>query len=349
MKDYSELLRTLGFRFGLYTNYSDYAPVNENWDEDKVSRLPNSDWQRAWPRNYALKPSYAREFEESYAPRIHEEFGTSAGYCDVHTALIPWDRTDYDARVPGAGMFRSVFESFGELLFKETKFHDGPVFSEGRMHWLYAGLADGNYAQIVSRAPWKEPLLVDFDLLKIHPLQTDFGMGMPSMFYEGSSEWMNDRDFHSPFFDRFVAATIAYGHIGYLTDEWGFAGTLKSYFLLQQLQRRYATDTVAEIKYERDGKLLSTSEALASDCAQGRPAFREICRRIDIVRELQREQRLANSGRWPVARSAAIWFLRDGRERIRGILEDGWESTSGVCQLPGIPLRGYARRVCEVA
>ncbi len=265
LKEYSELLRTLGFRFGLYTNYSDYAPVNENWDEDKVSRLPNGDWQRAWPRNYALKPSYAREFEEWYAPRIHEKFGTSAGYCDVHTALIPWDRTDYDARVPGAGMFRSVFESFGELLFKETTFHDGPVFSEGRMHWLYAGLADGNYAQIVSRAPWKEPLLVDFDLLKIHPLETDFGMGMPSMFYEGSSEWMKDRDFHSSFFDRFVAATIAYGHIGYLTDEWGFAGTLKSYFLLQQLQRRYATDAVAEIKYERDGKLLSTSEALASD------------------------------------------------------------------------------------
>ena len=265
LKQYSALLHSLGFRFGLYTNYSDYAPVNENWDEDKVSRLPNGDWQRAWPRNYALKPAYAREFEEWYAPRIHEKFGTSAGYCDVHTALIPWDRTDYDARVPGAGMFRCVFESFGELLWKETKFHDGPVFSEGRMHWLYAGLADGNYAQIVSRAPWKEPLLVDFDLLKIHPLETDFGMGMPSMFYEGTSEWTKDRDFHSPFFDRFIAATIAYGHIGYLADEWGLPGTLKSYFLLQQLQRRYATDSVAEIKYDRNGKLVSTSEAISSD------------------------------------------------------------------------------------
>lgn len=265
LKEYSELLRSLGYRFGLYTNYSDYAPVNENWDEDKVSRLPNGDWQRAWPRNYALKPAYAREFEEYFAPRIHEKFGTSAGYCDVHTALIPWERTDYDARVPGAGMFRPVFESFGELLLKETQFHDGPVFSEGRMHWLYAGLADGNYAQIVSPAPYKEPLLVDFDLLKIHPLETDFGMGMPSMFYEGSSDWAKERDCHSPFFDRFIAATIAYGHIGYLTDEWGLPGTLKSYFLLQQLQRRYATEEAVEIKYDRDGTLVSTSEALTSD------------------------------------------------------------------------------------
>jgi hypothetical protein len=265
LKEYSELLRSLGYRFGLYTNYSDYAPVNENWDEDKVSRLPNGDWQRAWPRNYALKPAYAREFEAWYAPRIHEKFGTSAGYCDVHTALIPWDRTDYDARVPGAGMFRPVFESFGELLYRETKFHDGPVFSEGRMHWLYAGLADGNYAQIVSPAPFKEPLLVDFDLLKIHQLETDFGMGMPSMFYEGCPEWSQSGDSHSPYFDRFVAATIAYGHIGYLTDEWGLPGTLKSYFLLQQIQQRYATSEAVEIKYDRDGKLVPTSEALASD------------------------------------------------------------------------------------
>ena len=265
LKEYSELLQSLGYRFGLYTNYSDYAPVNENWDEDKVSRLPSGDWQRAWPRNYSLKPAYAREFEEYFAPRIHEKFGTSAGYCDVHTALIPWERTDYDARVPGAGMFRPVFESFGELLLKETTFHKGPVFSEGRMHWLYAGLADGNYAQIVSRAPYKEPLLVDFDLLKIHPLETDFGMGMPSMFYEGCPDWNKDRSVHSPFFDRFLAATIAYGHIGYLTAEWGLPGTLKSYFLLQQLQRRYATDSVEEIHYDQKGKLVSTSEALASD------------------------------------------------------------------------------------
>lgn len=132
------------------------------------------------------------------------------------------------------------------------------------MHWLYAGLTDGNYAQIVSPAPYREPLLVDFDLLKIHPLETDFGMGMPSMFYRGSSDWTKERDFHSPFFDRFIAATIAYGHIGYLTAEWGFPGTLKSYYLVQQLQRRYATDSVAEIKYERGGKLVSTSEALTS-------------------------------------------------------------------------------------
>jgi len=282
LKEYSALLRDLGFRFGLYTNYSDYAPVNANWDEDRVSRLPNRDWQRAWPRNYALKPAYAREFEAYFAPRIHKKFGTSAGYCDVHTALIPWERTDYDARVPGAGMFRAVFESFGELLLNETKFHAGPVFSEGRMHWLYAGLADGNYAQIVSGAPYKEPLLVDFDLLKIHPLETDFGMGMPSMFYEGSSEWMKNRDFHSPFFDRFIAATIAYGHIGYLTDEWGLAGTLKSYFLLQQVQRRFATDSVAEIKYDRGGKLVSTSEAIALDAYREGRLFVRYSRGLEV-------------------------------------------------------------------
>ena len=133
------------------------------------------------------------------------------------------------------------------------------------MHWMYAGLVDGNYAQIVSPTPFREPPLVDFDLLKIHPLETDFGMGDPGMFYAGSSEWTQPNDFHSPWFDRFLATTIAYGHIGYLTCEWGLPGTLKSYFLVKALQELYAGVEVVEIAYERGGQRLSTSEAVRSD------------------------------------------------------------------------------------
>ncbi|MBN2308867.1 MAG: hypothetical protein JXR94_07860 [Candidatus Hydrogenedentes bacterium] len=266
LAEYSAFVRGLGYRFGTYTNYVDFAPVNANWSEDAVCLNPDGTWQRAWPRCYALKPLRAAEKEAVYAPRIHERYGTTAQYCDVHTAYTPWGRTDYDARTPGAGMFRTQFNAFARLLWNESLCHHGPVFSEGNYHWFYAGIVDGNYATIVPYGRgWQFPPLVDFDLLKMHPKMTDFGMGMPLMYYGRHGGWQVDRTRLSPYLDRFCTATVAFGHIGFLATEWGFDGTLKCYYLLQALQQRYAMVPVAEIAYFDGTGLVDTSAAIATD------------------------------------------------------------------------------------
>ena len=246
-------VQALGWRVGLYTNYTDFAPVNSYWDEDWVNRLPNGDWQRAWMRCYAPKPMRAVEMEAQLAPQIQAKFGENHSYCDVHTAVTPFSRVDYDHRVPGAGTFRRTFECFGRLLYNEKFAHKGPVYSEGHNHWWYAGLTDGNYAQLVSSSPPEEPLFVDFDLLKLHPLQMDSGMGAPGMFFKGAKHNL----------DQFIATTLAYGHIGFL-DWTTFAGALKIYYLLQPIQSCYTLIPVDKIEYEDGERFLSTSEALAS-------------------------------------------------------------------------------------
>jgi hypothetical protein len=38
--EYARKIRSLGFRYGIYNNYTDYAPVNEYWQEDRVTRYP---------------------------------------------------------------------------------------------------------------------------------------------------------------------------------------------------------------------------------------------------------------------------------------------------------------------
>ncbi len=38
--EYARKIRALGFRYGIYNNYTDFAPVNEHWDEDYVTRTP---------------------------------------------------------------------------------------------------------------------------------------------------------------------------------------------------------------------------------------------------------------------------------------------------------------------
>jgi hypothetical protein len=184
----------------------------------------------------------------------------------VHTALAHWERTDYDARTPGAGMFRTQYDAYARVLLNESKAHGGPAISEGNFHWFYAGIADGNYATILPfGSGHTTPPLVDFDLLKMHTKMTDLGVGSPFTYFGYEGEWRTGASRLSQSFDRFITATIAYGHIGYLAEPWGFDGTLKCYYMLQALQKRYVLVPVKSIRYFDGSNLLDTSRAIASD------------------------------------------------------------------------------------
>jgi hypothetical protein len=197
------------------------------------------------------------QMQSKLAPEIKKRYGQNHSYCDVHTAVTPFDRVDYDARVPGAGTFRQVFECYGRLLNNEKHVYGGPVCSEGHNHWWFAGLTDMNYAQLSSPAGPREPLFVDFDLLKIHPLEMDAAMGAPSMFFQGVAV---DHD-------QYIATSLAYGHIGYLGNpgnEPDEAADMKMYYMVQPLQQHYTMVPVARIAYDHEGQLLATSQALVS-------------------------------------------------------------------------------------
>ncbi|MCP4643020.1 MAG: hypothetical protein GY851_21420 [bacterium] len=230
VRNHVRRMQALGWRVGLYTNYTDFAPVNANWNEDWVMRGPRGEWNVSWSRCYAPKPMIAVEQEALNAPQIQAKFGTNHSYCDVHTAVSPMARVDYDHRVPGAATFRRTFECFGRLLLNEKQAYKGPVYSEGANHWWYAGLTDGNYGNAAPKVD-QQPLFPDFQLLKIHPLQMDVGMAS-------------------------IAHTLAYGHIGMLND-------MKTYYMVQPLQVHYSMVPVKRIAYESKGKLVDTSRALA--------------------------------------------------------------------------------------
>jgi len=257
--------KALGWREGLYTNYTDYAPVNEHWDEDGVQLTPDGEWRTAWPRCYALKPSRAVEWEARLAPIIKKRYDPNAAYTDVHTAVAPWAYCDYDARVPGAGTFAATFYAYGELLLNDKKVYGGPIFSEGTYQGLYAGLTDGNYGLAYNGVNLSEvPIVPHFDLLKIHPLECDIGMPWTSHFFGDKPGW-NAPDVLEHSIDRFLAATIAYGHIGWLVEEaHGISLTCRSYYMLQQLQKRYSMVPVSRIEYNDGGKLVDSSHAIAS-------------------------------------------------------------------------------------
>ncbi len=262
------LIDELGFRYGPYNNFTDYAPVNANWSLDYASRFSDGRLAPAWNRCYAPKPSWAVGMCEKLTPEIQAKFRFNTAYCDVHTCVTPWGRADYDARSPGAGTFAQVFYSFGEIMLIQKANWKGPVYSEGGIQWMYSGLTDGNYGQ--DSYPFFDlPWLVDFDIRRIHPLCNSFGMGNPGMFYgEKKSAELCAKD-QDVWIDRFIAATLAFGHSGFFISHKRNPADLSlerdSYFPVQAIAERYCQADATEIRYGgADGKLHDTAEALAS-------------------------------------------------------------------------------------
>jgi hypothetical protein len=271
LERYVKHQRGLGWFAGLYSNYTDYAPVNEFWSPDGVQRLSNGNWRSAWPRCWAEKPLKAVEFDALLAPQIKKKFNPDSAYTDVQTAVAPWGYNDYDARVPGAGTFAQTFFAYGELLRNDSRVYEGPIFSEGTYQWLYAGLADGNYALAYDGHPLaKEPLLPVFDLYQIHSKECDIGMGWTANFCDAMPDWRKPENIDRAI-DRFLLHTLAYGHIGWLVEEeHGIERTCRSYYMLQQVQARYGLKTPLRVAYWDGVRLVSVSDALIRDLPRTR-------------------------------------------------------------------------------
>lgn len=260
--DYArEMIDKLGYRYGIYNSFCDIAPINGHWDPELVSRGRDGQLLRSWERCFQPRPAWIPGACEKFSAEIQRKFSLNTGYCDVHTCVSPWSRVDYDARVPGAGTFAQTFYSYGEVMLIQKRHWNGPVYSEGAMHWMYAGLTDGNYAQDPSYRIYDNPWLVDFDLLRIHPLETDFGMGVLQSFASPESRDDPKRDVC----DRFLAATLAFGHSSFLFWSAGGGKLMRCDMMVRPIASRYAVAEAVSIRYaDRENAWHGTSDAVTN-------------------------------------------------------------------------------------
>jgi hypothetical protein len=263
LEQYVAHQKSLGWLSGLYSNYSDYAPINRHWTPDKVILNPDGTWEGAWYRCWALKPLAAVQFDAEIAPRIEKRYRSDSAYTDVMTAVPPWGRTDYDPRVPGAGTFAQTFYAYGQLLRNDSRVYHGPIFSEGTYQCFYAGLPDGNYGHTYNNRPLAtEPLLPVFDLDQIHTKECDIGVSWTTSYCDAIPNWQAPQNIDTAI-DRFILTTMAYGHIGWLVEEqYGIERTCRSYYMLQQVQARYGLKKPLRIAYWDGSKLVGVSKAV---------------------------------------------------------------------------------------
>ena len=281
---FARRLESLGYRVGPYNNFTDFAPVNENWNPNLVARMPaeflpvTNQFYRAWTRTYLPKPVYAVHAMETLLPEVKRKFGFTCAYSDVHTAYSPWFRVDFDARMPGAASMTGSFYSYGELMHRQKSIWGGPVYSEGWGHVIYAGLSDGDFARdddyfgggssSKPDEPWDNPWIVDYDLKRIHPLNCCVGT-MARNFY--GQHKPADRDEYA---DRHLCYVLAFGH-GLVFHNGFFMRDnsltvddimeLRCYYMPLALAGRSTQANAAEIRYgnERD-ELLDSAHAIAT-------------------------------------------------------------------------------------
>lgn len=165
----------------------------------------------------------------------------------------------------------ALFYSYGQLLLNDQKVY-GPTQSEASFQWLYAGLQSGGYGWVYTDVNLlTHPLDASFMLMKIHPLEADYGMGYTFYYLEKLDEKWKESPKRREYVDLFLSTTIGYGNLGWLVTDWGLddpfgvEAMARSYYMMQQLQQQYAFIRPQVIEYAGpDGRMLTTSLAHSS-------------------------------------------------------------------------------------
>lgn len=257
-REFFKNMQKLGYRIGHYNNYMLLSPLSyEAWDEDSLNLDSSRHWLYSSGNHKQTKISRMVALQKKYNKLLSDTYHPNCAYLDQITCPPYCRYTDYDARTPDAGKCSAVFRVFVESLRQEER-DFGPVLSEGKTQLFFAGLCD-SYAQ---PQRMEMNLLPNFNLNKLHMLSNDAGYDL-GVFYQT----------HLNLHYEALCYEYAYGNIAHLSGTYGNApfetntptGLLKSYFLIQPMQKYYALTPIKTIEYNINGKLASIEEAIKAD------------------------------------------------------------------------------------
>ncbi|SPE55171.1 exported hypothetical protein [Verrucomicrobia bacterium] len=274
----SQTARAGGYLFGLHENYVDFYPNAAAWNPAACALNSDGSLKQAWSnssthvQSYEMKPTLAANYLTNFAPQIHSNYTTTASFLDVHSAVNPSDKVDYDAATTNAGTFYQTLSRYRTLYSLLRAAHQGPVSGEGNYHLLSVGYIDDVEAQIDSggSAPaahgsWL-PLIVDFELLKLHDKTLTHGVGYYERFFSDQNNSPQYLTFPFPAVLEYLATELAYGHGGFIPTP----GRVYDYVATAQLEQRhilaaqalYANATPVNILYHDS---ISNDEVSVSD------------------------------------------------------------------------------------
>jgi hypothetical protein len=252
----------------VHENYTDYYPNYPAFNQASLALNSAGGTINAWlnPENiqsHEAKPSWMIANAQTQSPTIHQRYGTDAAYLDVNSAVAPDERPDMDAKEPLASTVGLWLSNATALWAFERQTHAGPMFGEGANHWYYSGLLDGVEAQLgtgqtATNIGESLPLFVDFDLLRIHPLQVNHGMGYYERWSKSTSTNLSTLEA-----DAYRMQEIAFGHAPFLGDStWSnVPRAMLESGLVTSVATSYGLAQATSIQYGATSGWVSTSAA----------------------------------------------------------------------------------------
>lgn len=275
LEEVSRLCAENDYMFSLHTNYVDFYPNSKSWNPKHLALGPDGEPIEAWfnpstqGQSYLMKPSKAQRYARKVEASLHKKYGTTAGYLDVHSAILPSMKVDFDASVPGAGRQLSTFEHYRDLISFVRKKHEGPVAGEGKgsSARIWAGYIDAIEAD--PRSLWQEiekvkatdvPTIVDYKLRHLHSLFVAQGAGYFVRFFNRTKNYSTEQ------FGRYLATELAFGNAAFFGrpyfDQDDTAELKRKYRFMRLLQEHYLTREPESISYLVNGRYLPLSDAL---------------------------------------------------------------------------------------
>ncbi len=261
-----------GARMMLHENYVDYYPNYPGFDLKHIMLNSDGTKQNAWYnegtkiQSFAIKPDQMVPLAQTQSPEIHKRYGTNGMFLDVNSSVPPSWRADMQAGAPMAGMLRHLGKQSAALWQFERESHNGPVFGEGNHHWYWSGLLDGAEVQFgagwASDQGWNAPLLVDFDLMRIHPLQSNHGMGYYTRWWDAKDPMAS---VNMETMDRYRMQEVAFGHCGFveLSTSELLPYSWLEHHTMTPISEAIAAQLPSDISYLIDGKSWVDSDTAA--------------------------------------------------------------------------------------
>jgi len=261
----AEEYRRIGWLIGTYSNYMILSPMFRPYAELPITHDANGFYRSSWVGTVIPATGDAIAYARQQAPKVKKTCGFQLVYADQYSIFPVFAAVDYTPDAPGAGKFRETYEQIAQLYLALKETYLGPTLSEGGLHWMYAGLIDGNLARTQHKSSWWDgpapPDLVDFQLLKIHLLNVDVGGN--DYFEQWDPELRN----------KSVCETLAYGKLGYWvpytqSGQETQALSCRTYYSLHHAGMRYRCVPVEKILYH-NGKEMVTASALLKTGQEG--------------------------------------------------------------------------------
>jgi len=245
-------------RFGFRTNYvlpKPHAPSVKKGEAHRA-RTPSGKERTFIRPKDLIRLAYRQE------PEISRLFGPDCTFSDqLGSAGMAGAYIDFDA-LNGTRSLRETWACLEALCTYLRAVHGGPLASEtlNSEYLIGVGLDTGDYGMFAGHDRSVAP---DYKLRKLHPYAVFHGMGLGYRFYFAPPYGGTDKIPRGerlyiesgPARDDYRAMEILFGNGGYLyfvpDIRWDFV--LSEIVMVGALQRHYALEPVADIRYRRPG------------------------------------------------------------------------------------------------